>query len=145
MSYLSDFERDFSQRTLKLVSEYGYEKYSTTLLVNCLLGLLIVPKETMLQAVPEVPLTELGAWGINPASIKNPGVRRHERDPDPNTLRGLVFSLRHAVAHFRLKPVPPNETVTAFEFSNQRGLHAVISLDELREFVAKLSDHLRKQ
>jgi hypothetical protein len=76
LSYLSDFDRDFGQRTLKLVTEYGHGKYSTTLLVNCRLGLLIVPKETMLDAVPDAPLSELAEWGINPDSIKSLGERR---------------------------------------------------------------------
>ena len=44
MSYLSDFERSFSDHTLQLVR--GYEgPFDATLMVNCLLGLLVVPKD----------------------------------------------------------------------------------------------------
>jgi hypothetical protein len=144
MSYLSNFERSFSDHTLAVVKEYE-GKYDATLLINCLLGLLVLPKETMLQAIPESPLTELQAWGIAPTSIRDSGRAGGPNDPDPRTLRGLVFNLRHAVAHFRIRPVPKDGDVRAFEFTNKRGLHAEISIAELRVFVNRLSEHLRQQ
>src|SRR4051794_33161821 len=42
MSYVGPFEREFMKRTLTIVKEYQGE-YDATLLLNCLLGLLIVP------------------------------------------------------------------------------------------------------
>lgn len=144
MSYLSNFERSFSEHTLAVVDEY-VGQYDATLLINCLLGLLVVPKETVLNVIPETPLSDLGKWGIAPASIKNPGTSRGPRDPDPNTLRGLVANLRHSVAHFRIQPVPKDGDVVAFEFRNDRGLHAVVSISELRDFVRQLSAHLKQQ
>lgn len=143
MSYLSDFERSFSEHTLKLVQGYT-GPFEATLLVNCLLGLLVVPKETVLKAIPESPLSELPKWGINEASIKNPG-RPTKTNPEPETLRGLVANLRHSVAHFRVKPVPATGEVHSFEYTNDIGLHAVVSLSEMRSFVEKLSEHLSKQ
>jgi hypothetical protein len=144
MSYLSNFERSFSEHTLAVVEEYKGE-YDATLLINCLLGLLVVPKETMLDAIPETPLSELHHWGISPSSIKEPGNPLGKRDPDPKTLRGLVCNLRHSVAHFRIKPMPDEGDVQAFEFRNDRGLHAVLPITELREFVKRLSAHLKEQ
>lgn len=144
MSYLSDFERSFSQHTLAVVEEYN-GKYDATLLINCLLGLLVVPKETVLNAIPETPLAELAKWGIDPGSVKKPGTARGKNDPNPETLRGLVFNLRHAIAHFRIRPVPPEGEVRAFEFRNDRGLEAEVSIEELREFVKRLSAHLKEQ
>lgn len=84
--------------TLKILNAYTGE-YDATLLVNCLLGLLVVPKESFLKAIPEAPFTELSAWGIDPKSIRHPG-KSYDGNPKPETLRGLVISLRHAVAHF---------------------------------------------
>ncbi|WP_048441058.1 HEPN family nuclease [Caenimonas sp. SL110] len=144
MSYLSNFERSFSEHTLAVIEEYS-GTYDATLLINCLLGLLVVPKETVLNAIPDTPLSELKKWGIEPASIRDPGRSRGTKDPDPKTLRGLVANLRHSVAHFRIQPVPKEGEVNAFEFRNDRGLNAVISLSELREFVKKLSAHLKTQ
>ncbi|HVR55166.1 MAG TPA: HEPN family nuclease [Pseudorhodoferax sp.] len=144
MSYLSDFERSFSERTLALVEAYSGE-YDATLLINCLLGLLVVPKETMLDAIPETPISKLGEWGIEPSSIRETGQFRGKNDPNPRTLRGLVFNMRHAVAHFKIKPIPSTGEVHAFEFTNDRGLRAEVSLAELREFVKRLSAHLKEQ
>jgi hypothetical protein len=144
VSYLSNFERSFSEHTLRIVHDYR-GPFDATLVVNCLLGLLVVPKETALKAIPDAPLSELPRWGISESSIKSPG-RATEANPHPETLRGLVTNLRHAVAHFKIKPVPrEGRAVHSFEYSNRNGLHAVISLAEMREFVQRLSEHLAKQ
>lgn len=102
MSYLSDFDRSFSEHTLQLVQTYE-GKFDATLMVNCLLGLLVVPKETVLKAIPESPLTDLPKWGISMGSIKSSG-RPTKTNPRPETLRGLVANLRHSVAHFQITP-----------------------------------------
>jgi hypothetical protein len=49
------------------------------------------------------------------------------------------------VAHFRIKPIPETEDVHSFEYTNESGLCAVISLSEMRVFVEKLSEHLSMQ
>lgn len=143
MSYLSGFEHSFSNHTLKLVESYD-GPYEATLMINCLLGLLVVPKETVLAAIPEEPLSQLANWGIDPASIRHAG-RPTKANPRPDTLRGLVANLRHAVAHFNIKPIPATEEVHSFEYINKAGLHAVITVREMREFVRTLSHHLSLQ
>lgn len=142
MSYLSNFERSFSENTLAVLDGYSGE-YDATLLINCLLGLLVLPKETMLDAIPEIPISDLKNWGVNISSLKIAEARKN--DPDPGTLRGLVFNMRHSVAHFRIKPIPSEGEVEGFEFKNDRGLHAEFSLSELRVFLRNLSSHLKNQ
>lgn len=136
MSYLDDFEHSFMRHTLEIVREYR-GKYDATLLINCLVGLLVVPRKSFLDAIPDEPLSELGKWGIDPGSIESAG-----NSDDSGTLRGLVRNLRNAVAHFNLTPVPRTEDVDSFEFTDQNGLKAVIELSEMRVFVEKLADHL---
>ncbi|MHC4117160.1 MAG: HEPN family nuclease [Planctomycetota bacterium] len=142
MSYLDDFEHSFMQHTLEIVRAYS-GPFDASVLINCLLGLLVVPKETSLDAIPLEPLSDLSRWGINPASIQSVG-RATRGNPNPDTIRGLVVNLRHSVAHFKLKPVPRTSDVHSFEFSNRDGLKATISLKELRVFVDKLADYLDK-
>lgn len=142
MSYLNDFEHSFVDHTLKVLQSYDGQ-YDATILVNCLLGLLVVPKESFLQAIPEEPLSELGRWGIEPASIRSPG-RPTRTNPNPETLRGLVVNLRHAVAHFSIEPVPASSDVHSFRYTNDSGLEAVVSLKEMRAFVNALAQHLDK-
>jgi HEPN pEK499 p136 len=140
VSYLGDFDRAFMTHTLRILNTYDGE-FDATLLVNCLLGLLVVPKESFLLAIPEAPLTELSDWGIDPKSIRHPG-NSYRGNPNPGTVRGLVISLRHAVAHFRIEPLPAKNDVHSFKYSNDKGLHAVISLAEMRRFTKKLATYL---
>jgi len=147
MSYLDDFERSFMQRTLEILQSYKGH-FDATMLINCLLGLLVVPKERFLEAIPLDPVRGLSKWGIKPASIKRIG-RKTPKNPNPDTLRGIVYNLRNSVAHFRLKPNSQREQVHSFEFTDrdEEGphFHAVIKLKEMRDFVERLAAHLDKQ
>lgn len=141
MSYNSDFDRSFMERSLKLVKEYE-GPFDATLLLNCLLGLLIVPKESCLQAIPMDPIDEVQKWGISPRSIESYGQFKGPND-DPHTLRGLVCRLRNAVAHFRFEPRPARGEVQAFHFHDSNGFKATLQLSELRVFVERLAAHLK--
>lgn len=141
MEYRDEFEKDFMTRTLKIVKEY-HGSYNATLIFNCLLGLLIVPRETSLyDKIPETGIKDsLALWGLNEESIKNYGKDK------PRTIRQLVRHLRNSVAHFQIEPIQGNQRlVEGFKFSNQSGFRAEISLVELEIFVEKLSDHLINQ
>ena len=143
MQFEKKFERDFMRRTLKLVQEYT-GPYDATLLLNCLLGLLIVPKETSLDKIPTDPISKLKDWGISPSSIKRFG-KKTNANQYPDTLRGIVHNMRNSVAHIRVKPVHRSEQVKGFEFTDQSGFEASIDLDEVRVFVEKLANHLEQQ
>jgi HEPN pEK499 p136 len=138
MEYKQQFERDFMRRTLELVRTY-HGSYDSTNLLNCLLGLLIVPKETSIDKVPDEPIADLGRWGISPQSIESFG-RNH-----PKTLRQVVWSLRNAVAHFRFEPVHEKHKCIGFRFHDQSGFKATIKNEEMRIFVEKLAKHLERE
>lgn len=138
MEYAHEFERDFMRRTLELVRDYR-GPYDATNLLNCLPGLLIVPKETSIDKIPDDPVAQLDRWGISPQAIKSFG-RNH-----PQTLRQVVWSLRNAVAHFRFTPLHRNRQCVGFEFNDQSGFQAVIENEELRVFVEKLAEHLKRE
>lgn len=141
MSYNSDFEHAFISRSLKLVQDYK-GPFDATLLLNCLLGLLVVPKESCLMAIPPDPIDKLENWGINPKAIKNFGSSKGT-DDDARNLRGLVWRLRNAVAHFRFEPVPLKGEVTAFRFHDKNKFEAIVPLEELRVFVENLALHIK--
>ncbi len=144
MEYEEQFEPDFMRRTLSLLREYA-GPYEATLLLNCLLGLLVVPKETFIKKIPEHPISDLKKWGISPSSIKSVGKRTGE-NPHPDTLRGVVWNLRNAVAHFGVTPLHQRGECIGFEFRDDKaGFTAEISVGELREFVEKLAEHLERK
>jgi hypothetical protein len=142
VEYDQEFERDFMQRTLELVQRYE-GPHDATLLLNCLLGLLIVPKEASIERIPLDPLRNLKEWGISPESIKACGAP-NKTNPQPQTLRGVVHNLRNAVAHFRFSPRHENRRVVGFSFSDKNGFDASIDLDEMKVFVHRLADHLER-
>ena len=131
------------RRTLEIVRSYQ-GSYDATNLINCLLGLLVVPKETSLDRIPTDPVSELSKWGISPGSIKRFG-KCQCGTAHPQTLRQLVKRLRNAVAHFRIDPIHKNGVCTGFEFRNRSGFHAELPLAEMNALVERLSEHLEKQ
>lgn len=128
------------KRTLSLVTDYS-GPLDATLLINCLLGLLIVPKESLIERIPKAEFASLSEWGIKPSSIKKFGKCDYGHEHQPN-LRQLVRRLRNAIAHFKIEPIHGSDKVSGFSFRDQSGFHAEVSLEELKEFVTRLSTHL---
>jgi hypothetical protein len=141
MSFNSDFERAFIERSLLLVREYR-GPFDATLLLNCLLGLLVVPKESCLAEIPPDPIERFQEWGIEPSVVKSFGIA-HKSNQDPHNLRGLVWRLRNSVAHFRFRPVPAHGQVEAFSFKDASGFEAVVPVSQLRVFVDRLASHIK--
>lgn len=143
MEYDPDFARSFMRRTLELAR--GYEgPHDATLLVNCLLGLLIVPKESLIAKIPQVEFEQIAEWGIRPTSVKAFGKCEYGHEHRLN-LRQLVRRLRNAVAHFRIEPRHKGGRVVGYSFRDRNGFHAEVGLDEIREFVSKLAEHLESE
>jgi hypothetical protein len=73
MGVYKDIEKDFAKRTLKIIDQYdrakhpGPENYEVTLLVNCLVGLLILPHERRVEVIPDLGVEKLDEWGIDPS------------------------------------------------------------------------------
>lgn len=141
MEYEPQFAKSFMERTMQIVTKYD-GTYDATLLINCLLGLLILPKEALLDKIPATPLDSLNEWGIQPNSIKNPRKCDYGHQHDLS-LRQLVRRMRNAVAHFQVEPFPKKGDVVGFTFKDRNGFRAELTLSELKKFVVKLSEHLK--
>jgi len=141
VEYDEEIERDFMTRTLSLIQEYD-GPYDATLLVNCLLGLLIVPNASMLEKIPSIPFDCLEEWGVKQSSIKKMG-NPTKKSGDPASLRGIVINLRNSVAHFRVKPLTQKGQCAGFEFENSSGFKASLSLEEMNGLIQKLASHLQ--
>ncbi|MFZ4288268.1 HEPN family nuclease [Variovorax sp. HJSM1_2] len=93
---------DFANRTrsnllaLRRLQESGVEIFEVTALVNSMLGLLVFPQQSYVDALPEVPLDELEREGW-------PIPRLDGNYPQAKNLKQLVRYLRNAVAHFNMK------------------------------------------
>ena len=147
------FERDFIVRTLRLVEQYEQhvmkdvpkqEQFEVTLLINCLLGLLVLPKERCYVSIPALPLDQLNDWGLSPDFIQSWG--NHPRNLNPEhygTLLEVVQRLRNGVAHTHVRPLGNGSEITKLEFTDRNGFRAVFPIGNLKAFVTKLAQSVK--
>ena len=140
MGNYHNLESEFIDRTLRLIEQYfgaleNYpfeEQFNYTLTINCLLGLIVMPKEKVISFVPTDRLTRDFLAEIGAPSLEVGG--------EISTLRDLIKSLRHAVAHFDINVISENDQnlVDWLEFSdseNGGGLVARFRANELLPFL----------
>jgi hypothetical protein len=147
MGNYHDIEPEFIQRTLRLIEQYysvidNYpfeEQFNYTLTINCLLGLIVMPKERVIRYVPTDRLTR--------AFLEKIGAPSLEVNARIRTLRDLIQSLRNAVAHFDISVISESEQnlVDCLEFSDSENggiLVARFRATELLPFLRYYSDCL---
>ena len=109
MGNYSEIEIEFIERTVELIEQYcsDLEKYpfekqfNHTLVINCMLGLIIMPKEKVITYVPNERLT---------TEYKNHiGLQHTEIHKDIKTLRDLIQRLRNSIAHFSINVISDDE------------------------------------
>lgn len=138
--YEPNFFKSFNVRTREIVSAYSGPR-DATLLLNCLLGLLVLPKEKALSQLPDD--RDISGWGLPPTAITSMGTAE-KGVPIPAHLRNVVQRLRNAVAHFRIEPLADHANVGGFRFQDSNGFDASIKLEQLKEFALKLSAAFEK-
>ena len=140
MGNYHNLEQEFIDRTLRLIDQYygvldNYpfeEQLNYTLTINCLLGLIVMPKERVISFVPTDRLTSEFLTKIGAPSL--------EVGNGISTLRELIKSLRHAVAHFDINVISEDDEnlINWLEFSdseNGGGLVAKFRARELLPFL----------
>jgi len=132
-------ENDFVKRTLQLINSYKGE-YEVTLLINCCLGLLILPKERHYAKIPSKTIPESGAiWGITRNSLVV---------DCPNCGYNLIEVLRHlrnGICHFKIDAEPNNSGEIAKIVIKDRGMFkAIFSPSQLRELATSFGEHVLK-
>lgn len=147
MGNYRDIEKDFTQRTIRLIEQYSEnvhqyefaEQFNYTLTINCLLGLIVMPKERMITYVPNDRLTTKYKEEI--------GLLTSEIGEGIETLRDLIFQLRHAVAHFNINVISesPENLIDWVEFVDQddnNKLIAKLRANEILPFLKYYSKYL---
>ncbi len=145
------FELDFVRRTRAILEQYDAhvvpsvgapERYEVTLLTNCLLGLIALPKQLLSAKIPSDPECRFGDWGLPDSVVKSWGNAAAGNDPSMHTLAEFVGRLRNGVCHLRLEVEAQNGEITALRFHDLNGFEALVPVDCLKNFVYKLSDVL---
>lgn len=142
MSYFSNFERIFMQRSLELMETYNGE-YETTQLLNGLIGLLFFPHEKMRNLIPQIPLQDLEGWGLNPECVISAGTNKK---PQELNLSDIIRHLRNSVAHCRVVPFPNDDRqCEGFYFSDRNGFEAKIPTNQIKNLMTNLLKNLLQQ
>ncbi len=148
MSDYELFERDFIVRTLKIIEQYdrhvvGHvqksEQFEITLLINCLLGLLVLPKERCYAQIPYVPVERFGEWGLPPDFIRSWGNGAGNPGPKERDLAQVIHRMRNSVAHLRVEAHANSGEIAELEFSDRNGFRCVAPVSSLKMFVMRLA------
>ena len=161
-------ERDFVLRSLALLEQYDHcelkpskggtsssdtpnltEKYEVTLLINCLLGLIVVPTQRTWERIPAKDLNQLSDWGLDQNSDIIWGDPQHHIG-----LRYVIERIRNSVAHFNIEAIPTEDKlgrteICAVKFHDKNGYNnpkdtfdLTMPVADLRKFVTKLAQAL---
>jgi hypothetical protein len=143
MGNYKNLEIDFIERTLNLISQYeailhNYEftqQYNYTLLINCLMGIIVMPKERIYSRIPNERLT---------IKLKNEmGLFESTVDSKIKSTRDLIKGLRNAIAHFSIEIISKddNELIDLIRFNDTdeygkvEGVVAEFKAEELLPFI----------
>lgn len=130
-------ENDFVERTLKLINEYDGE-FEVTLLVNCCLGLIVLPKEKHLNSIPDKGIPRDGSvWGISRKHLSvDCGLCGYR-------LRDVIRRLRNGVCHFRIKTIPDgSREIRTLEIRDGRKFKAELDVSQMKELAESLGQHV---
>jgi len=133
----SNIENDFVSRTLTLLHGYDGE-YEITLLINCCLGLLVLPKERHYNTIPKRAIPESGElWGMSRKSLT---VHCEECGYE---LAEVLRRLRNGICHFKLKTLPNNSgDIANVEIRDGKRFKAILSTDQLRDLAVSFGEHV---
>ncbi|EOZ5531340.1 HEPN family nuclease [Vibrio metschnikovii] len=153
MGNYRNFEQDFVARTIELIEQYNQlivdepfeRQFNYTLTLNCLLGLIVMPKERAINTIPNERLTMQFKqhMGIN-----------HSDLPDAQTtLRQLIVKMRHSIAHFdiEVESIDQHHLVNfvSFKDTDNGQIYARFHAEEifpfLRSYAQLLVDSMRRQ
>lgn len=149
MGNYKDFEQDFVMRTMMLIDQYNeeiipkkpfQEQFNYTLLLNCLLGLIVMPKEKALTAIPTDRLTKKYKQSMGLENSTLPGAE--------TSLRQLIIKMRHSVAHFDFEVVSTNENmlfdIVKFKDTESKDVFASFKANEIYPFLQFYTDCLHR-
>ena len=145
MSAYLQQEFDFIERTQKIIEQYNSfqlkeeEKFEVTLLLNCFVGLLILPQQAWLNYLPETIISE-NEWGINPDHVI------FVSNNETKSVKNIARHLRNSISHYHFtafNDINSNIHGVIFTDQNLRGkenFKANFSIEEIRLFINKFSD-----
>ncbi len=142
-SYKEVYEIEFITRTRKILNDYNKRKsgYKLTLLLNCLVGLIILPDQRMPFGKPPFWDTEISQIPLFQTAKINPTWSSNSR----HTLAQFLRKLRNGIAHQNIEPINRNNQFVGVKIWNvtpQNVIDCEVELDRrsLHEFANFIAD-----
>lgn len=131
--------KDFSERTKFIIDNYKGE-FKVTLLVNCCLGLLVVPKEHYFNELPDIEIPESGElWGLSRTSVTV------DCDKCGYKLSDILRRIRNGICHFKITSIPDEKNqIEYLVIKDRNNFSAQLSIQQLETLVTKLNEHIHK-
>lgn len=129
---------DIVSRTKEILSDFSDIKYEKTLILNCSLGLLIIPqqagkKKKAIEVDGEISYEE---WGIDPRKIKGPKKSR--------SIKEIATHFRNSLAHGKFDIVDCNgDTIEFVHIRDYDNPYNEESQDPNFEITLHFSDYTR--
>lgn len=130
-------EVDFIERTLELIRKYRGD-YEVTFLINCCLGLLVLPRAKHYKSIPKKKIPATGSlWGLSRESVTVDGQPCSDKLPD------VIRKIRNGLCHFDIETSSDcNGEISTIKIEDERKFKAVLSVDEFRELSVSLAKHV---
>ena len=153
MSRYIEQEFEFIERTKKLLEQYDKpqvvpnqeEKYEVTLLLNCCVGLLILPQSEWYKDIPQEEISS-ERWGINPSMIST--CKDGKLVNEPKSLQNVARHLRNSISHYDFTMLENGKTEIGsikFEDKTSKGYQTfelTIEIEPLKKFLLKFSEEM---
>lgn len=130
-------EVDFVTRTKELISQYDGD-FEVTLLINCCLGMLVLPREQHLRSIPNINLPENGElWGMSRSSVTVDDESCGYNLPD------IIRRLRNGICHFKVRTIPDGTgVISKLEIKDRGKFKAELTTEQLKMFTTSLANHV---
>jgi hypothetical protein len=128
-------EKDFVQNTLHILQNY-HGPYGVTLLVNCLLGLIVLPREKDYNHISEKESVHFNDLGIEDEDIRSWG--EGER-----TAARFIKCMRNSIAHIQIESITKDGEIESLLFTDNSGFEAVLCIDKIKDIVKRLAAYIQ--
>lgn len=145
MSHYKIQEYDFINRTKLIVEQYEkldipkVEKFEVTLLLNCLVGLLILPQQNWFDRLP-TDIINQKEWGIKEEHISF--IKRGET----KNVKDVARHLRNSIAHYKFRAFEnKSQDISRIKFEdydpqNNKTFEAIIPIANIKQFTTNLTN-----
>ena len=136
-------ESDFIKRTLSIIEEYSGDN-EVTLLINCCIGLLVLPKEKYKNLPKSSSDSDYNVWGLSKDNIQFGSIEYRNYK-----ISNIIRRMRNGVSHFNIVTLPNGSgNISTLKISDKDPRNSAntfsieIQIENLKHFLTKLANHV---